>query len=98
MPLLTNFLRRLEGDWDVEPEQAWSAASESSLNPMSRLEDVSRTASYLPLCRPAYTRPLPLQFLVRSLRGSTVMSACTELTLVRVAMERLEHWPLSSIT
>ncbi|KAH8089477.1 hypothetical protein HD553DRAFT_93191 [Filobasidium floriforme] len=29
----------LEGDWDVEPQQAWSAASESSLNPMSRLED-----------------------------------------------------------
>ena len=41
MPSLTNFLCRLEGDWDVEPEQAWSAASESSLNPMSRLEDVS---------------------------------------------------------
>lgn len=34
-------IARLEGDWDVEPEQAWSAASESSLNPMSRLEDVS---------------------------------------------------------
>jgi hypothetical protein len=55
MPSLTKFNCRLEGDWDVEPEQAWSAASESSLNPMSRLEDVSRFASGLPLCQSAHT-------------------------------------------
>lgn len=44
-----SLLFSLEGDWDVEPQQAWSAASESSLNPMSRLEDVSQ-ASGISVC------------------------------------------------
>ena len=98
MPLLINRPCRLEGDWDVEPEQAWSAASESSLNPMSRLEDVSRSASRV--C--AFVSPLTSYFMSQFLVGinseNPNTSIYTDLILIRAAMERLEYRSMSGIT